>query len=36
MKIDVLPEMYGNDPAGFIDHLGLVVQRHPSPLGHIR
>lgn len=29
MKIDVPSEMYGNDPAGFIDHIGVVVRRRP-------
>ncbi len=29
MKIDVPPEMYGDNPAGFINHLHLVVQRRP-------
>lgn len=30
MKIDVPPEMYGNNPAGFIDHLDLVAERCPT------
>lgn len=30
MKIDIPPEMFGNNPAGFIDHLGLVVQQRPT------
>jgi hypothetical protein len=30
MKIDVPPEIFGNDPAGFIDHLGLVVQQRTA------
>ncbi|MGU3502505.1 hypothetical protein [Mycobacterium sp. C31M] len=30
MRISVPQEMFGNNPEGFIDHLGLVVQQRPS------
>lgn len=30
MKIDVPPQMFGNNPPGFIDHLGLVVEQRPT------
>ncbi|MGW0323961.1 hypothetical protein [Nocardia sp. NPDC003183] len=30
MKIDLPPEMYGGNPAGLIEHLGLRVDRRPA------
>ncbi|MBF6302803.1 hypothetical protein IU459_35510 [Nocardia amamiensis] len=30
MKIDLPPQLYGGNPAGFLDYLGLRVDRRPS------